>query len=169
MKKLLILFIVTLAFQVAAAAQKQKALTPYRVLVVEEFSVADSPETRDLPQSYPGLLRAMAIERLRRAHLFDDVREAPAGESCKNCLLLSAQVVHYGKGSRAARFWIGMGAGRAKVVTVFSFREPESGKEVLRLKLEGKHYGWVSGQQEAAVESLGDVVDRLIDHSRKNK
>lgn len=152
----------------AGAVVAQGKLSAYRTVAVEPFTVEKNKETTTFPEGYEAILQKLLVERLASKQLFDSITDSSNGP-CERCLVLAARVVHYGKGSRAARFWIGMGAGREKVRVVFALRDRDTGNEVMRFTAEGKHYGWADGSQASTLECLGDVTDRFIEKISKER
>lgn len=116
------------------------------------------------------------LQQLEKKKAFANVIDgaAAAGTQPKGQrLILSNTIVAYDKGSRAARFVVGMGAGSTKMRTLFVFKDAQTGQELFRTEREGKYAGWLSGtggtKEEAVIESAGDVVDRLLDDIKKQR
>lgn len=166
MRILLILLLAALPLSAQEATQNN--LSAYRTVAVEPFTVEKNKETTTFPEGYEAILQKLLVERLSGKQLFDSITDN-SNDSCERCLVLTAKVVHYGKGSRAARFWIGMGAGREKVRVVFVLRDHGTDNELLRFTAEGKHYGWADGSQASTLECLGDVTDRFIEKIIKER
>ncbi len=160
-----------------------KSLSDYSTIVVERFSVEKNSATEEFPRGQEMGIQQNAVDRLLKSRLFEEVVDATdeasalaATDSVKNSqrrLLLSGTVVQYDKGSRAARWFVGMGAGATKVKVRFAFRDAESGAELLRTDCQGKFYGWVAfvggSKEQATNEAAGDVVDGLLRAIKKNR
>lgn len=165
---------VALAGPVAAA---DKPLTGYTVLVLEDLTVEKGEKTKDFDEVWLPLLHKGMMRQLEKKKAFTQIVDgaaAPAGAAAEGKrVILSNTVVEYDKGSRAARFMVGMGAGAAKMRILFVFKDAETGKELFRTEREGKYAGWLSGtggtKEEAVIESAGDVVDRLLDDVKKQR
>jgi len=137
------------------------------------------------PQDFEKVMQKLAVEKLTASKLFENViddSEASAAPSSGiparaeepgHRILLSALVIGYDPGSRAARCWIGMGAGAAKVKVRFIFSDAQSNKEVLRSDLEGKFSGtWTltgGTTEKASRQSTEKVVDELVKEIHKNR
>lgn len=184
-------FLLWMAFpggSIASAADKK--LTGYDVLRVEQFTVEETDRTIGFTPRMVEGMRQEVIDRLLGERLFDDVigtagddpdspnaSSSPAAEteaaSTGKQLLLSGTVTEFKKGSRAKRFLIGFGSGASVVKVLFTFRDSQTGKELLRKERKGKYSGWLSfagGQErEALDEAAGDVVDGLIKEIKKNR
>lgn len=164
MKNMLNVLVALLAVACPAVGQS-------KVIVVEPITVEKNAATEDFPSGYETILHKLAVERLREKTLYDEVIDPtkPDAPACNDCQVLTGKVILFNKGSRAARFWIGLGAGRAKVKVRFVLTDKKTGKEIDRFDCEGKHYGWVQGNEGAAVEAMGDIVDRLIDRFKSRR
>jgi Domain of unknown function (DUF4410) len=168
-----------------AKEKPARPLTGYTVIHVEKFVVGTLSSKEGFPQDFEKVMQKLAVEKLTASKLFENVIDdseasaapssgvpAPAEEP-EHRILLSALVIGYDPGSRAARGWIGIGAGAAKVKVRFIFRDAQSNKEVLRSDLEGKFSGtWTltGGTTEKATrQSAEKVVDELVKEIHKNR
>lgn len=170
-----------------AKEKPAKALTAYTAINVEKFAVGTLSTKEGFPPDYEKVMQKLAVQKLMASKLFEkvidvDVSEASAASSSdapapadepRHRLILSATVIGYDPGSRATRFWVGMGAGAAKVKVRFVFRDAQSNKEMLRSDLQGKFAGtWNIGggsNEKATRESAQKVVDELIKEIQKNR
>jgi len=168
-----------------AKEKPSRPLTGYTVINVEKFSVGTLSTKEGFPQDFEKVMQKLAVEKLTASKLFENVTDvseasaapspgapAPAEEPGRR-IILSGTVIGYDPGSRAARSWIGLGAGAAKVKVRFVFRDAQSNKEVLRSDLQGKFTGtWTltGGTTEKATrQSAEKVVDELIKEIHKNR
>ena len=168
-----------------ANEKPSKALTGYTVIYVEKFAVGTLSTQEGFPQDFEKVMQKLAVEKLTASKLFEnvtDVSEASAAASSGapapaeepgHRIILSGTVIGYDPGSRAARSWIGLGAGAAKVKVRFIFRHAQSNKEVLRSDLQGKFTGtWTltGGTTEKVTrQSAEKVVDELMKEIHKNR
>ncbi len=159
--------------QVLAA---DKPLAGYTVLVVEGLTIEKGEKTKDFDDLWLPLLHKGMMQQLEKKKAFANLIDGAAATGTPpegKRLILSNTVVEYDKGSRAARFMIGMGAGAAKMRILFVFKDAQTGQESFRTEREGKYAGWLSGtggtKEEAVIESAGDVVDRLLDDIKKQR
>ncbi len=97
--------------------------------------------------------------------------QTPAVE--KRTVILSGTVIQFDKGSQAARFWVGMGAGASKVRVRFVMRDAATGAEVMRFDLEGKFYGmwstFAGSDDEAMIKAATSVVKNLVKTLEQNR
>ena len=88
-------------------------------------------------------------------------------------VILSGTVILFDKGSQAARFWGGMGAGASKVKVRFVMRDAATGAEVMRFDQEGKFYGMWSAfggsDDEALIKASTSVVKNLVKTLEQNR
>ena len=156
-----------------------RVLSGYEVLIVNPVTVKQSAATKDFAPGWEVLLHKGMVRRLLKRKAFGEVldrttspviAEASAGS---RRALLTSEVVVYDKGSRAARYWIGLGAGSATTRMEFVITNFDTGAELLRFERQGKYVGWMGSaggtNEDAIIESAGDVVDRLLEELRKNR
>jgi hypothetical protein len=178
-----------------------KKLAGYDTVVVEPFAVEKNAATENFPQGFDALLQGRTITKLREGKVFEQVLDkdqtsatstatpntatgtipnsnAPqdaqkSPEAKDRRLLLASTVILFDKGSRAARYWGGFGAGESKIKVRFIFTDSQTGKEVLRFDQQGTFKGMWSAfggsTDEAAVKAVNGVVKRLIEEIEKNR
>ena len=154
----------------------EKPLAGYTSLIIEDLTIEKGDKTKDFDEAWLPLLHKGMLQQLEKKKAFAQIIDGAAAASAPaegKRLILSNTVVEYDKGSRAARFIVGMGAGSAKMRILFVFKDAETGQEVFRTEREGKYAGWLSGtggtKEEAVIESAGDVIDRLLDDIKKQR
>lgn len=159
-----------------AQSKSGKALTGYQIIVVEKATVEDNPKTKEFPGGHEVVMQKSIVANLLEKKTFDKVidgAEASAPTTDGKALTLSTQVIEFDKGSRAARWAVGFGAGATKVKVRFVLKDAANGQELLKTERQGKFYGtfsFVGGSKEHAVsEAAGDVVDGLIKEINKNR
>lgn len=88
-------------------------------------------------------------------------------------LILSSTVVLYDKGSRAARYFGGFGAGQSKVKVRFILKDAQTNAEVMSFDKQGTFKGMFSAfggsQEEAFAKAASGLVKALIDELTKNR
>lgn len=163
---------------VLRAQNAKKLLSGYSAITVEKFTAGTLSTKEGFPQGFEGIMQKSAVVKLTESKLFEKVADgtdAPAGPSNSSTpaesasLILSGTIIGYDPGSRAARAWIGMGAGAAKVKVRFIFRDAQTGKEVFRTDQEGKYAGtWAltggsteTGTQQAAKKVIGELIKEI--------
>lgn len=157
---------------------KTKPLTGYTILLVDKFAIEKNAATEEFPAGQEVVMQKSSIVRLREKKAFDTVVDMTDPESDQKTgapkrLQLSGTVVQYDKGSRAARWLVGLGAGATKVKVRFVFTDADTHKELFRVDRQGKFYGMVGfvggSSEQATSEAAGDVVDGLIKEIKKNR
>ena len=169
MKNIAIFVFLILASLFAAAADK--SLSPYHTLILQPFTVDPELAKAKFPPDYENVLERTLFARLLSERVFETVTDASLDPNALQTkasatLIASGEVVDYYKGNRAARVIINYGAGAARIKIVVTFRDAETGKEVLRLEHEGSYAGFgnITGgsAEKARTESARKVVDGLV-------
>lgn len=161
-----------------AAAPAPKPLAGYSELVVEAVVVE---KTCTLSPAEGEYLQKSIVGRLR-AHKLASVIDAmsPEGAAAAKLpiaaevhrLLVTATVLEFSRGSRAARA-LGMGAGATRLRVRFAFKDPASGKEVFLIERIGRYTGRFTGDggtsETAFSASVLEVADALVEFIEKNR
>lgn len=80
-------------------------------------------------------------------------------------LLMQGTVISYEEGSRAKRYWIGFGAGKAYCTIQVVFIDKETGEELSRTNFDGElGMGLFGGDADEAVDG---VVEAFIDYMQE--
>jgi uncharacterized protein DUF4410 len=172
-----------------------KPLGEYSSILVSKFDVDKNPATEDFPKGLEVMMQSRTIQELRSKKLFADVVDgsepaagaepgqakpvansnsaSPAQNDSPRQIILSASVLTFDKGSRAARYMVGFGAGQSRVKMRFILRDALSGTEVLRFDQQGTFKGVFSvlggSGDEAFVKAASSVVNNLIKELEKNR
>jgi hypothetical protein len=81
-------------------------------------------------------------------------------------VVLGCTVLIFDKGSRAARYFGGMGAGQTKMKARFVLADAQTGKEVLKFDQQGTFKGMMSAfggnQDEAAAGAARGLVNAMM-------
>ena len=86
-------------------------------------------------------------------------------DQTKGVLLMQGTIIRYTEGSRAKRYWIGLGAGKAHCKIQVIFINKETGEELSRTNFDGVlAMGVFGGDADKAVDG---VVDAFIDYMKK--
>lgn len=90
-------------------------------------------------------------------------REVVRGtDEVDSVLVLNGTVIAFDKGSRAKRYWIGFGAGKAYCTIQAIFTNKATGEEVLKTNFDGElAMGFFGGDEQEAVDA---VADSFIDY-----
>lgn len=139
-------------------------LSSYSVLEIPEFttSLVDE-ESRVLADRFAGRLH-QAIREHRAKNpdkiVFDEVTLGT--ERSDGVLVMQGSVVSYEKGSRAKRYFIGFGAGKAYCTIQAVFIDKATGEELSRTNFDGElAMGLFGGDVDEAVDG---VVRAFIDY-----
>ena len=143
-----------------ASGQRKTESAPYGVVEIERFAVAQGvefPET-DLNE----LMNYLALHfndsrRFDQVFLSSDTasKEAPARRA-----KITGQVTKYSKGSRAARYLVGFGAGRTKLVADVKVTDAETGQLLFEKSVDGHVYGGLFGGKTD--EAKGELASEII-------
>lgn len=142
----------------------KEPLTSFEVLEIREFTSNLSDEDSvDLAGRFANQLHAAVMkERAQNPgeSVFSEVvRSTDATESV---LVLDGVVVSFEKGSRAKRYFIGFGAGKAFCTIQATFTNKRTGEVVLKSNFDGElSMSFFGGSAEEAVDA---VVEAFIDY-----
>ena len=131
---LILMISICASFSIAGEDKKggKKPLADYSSIVVAKFMIDKNPATEDFPKGLETMMQGRMVKDLREKKLFGEVvdgSETPMDatgseklpsnsdtsktgqEKSSPQVILSATVITYDKGSRAARYVVGFGAG----------------------------------------------------------
>ena len=160
------LLAVSISMLLAAAALGQSATAkqPYKAIEIEKFTVRQGVELSD--KDVDELMKA-TVENFRASKRFDTVAmvgEAGASEGTRK-LKISGEVVKYVKGNRAARYLVGFGAGKTKIMVDVKLTDAATGEVVFNQTVDGDvTWGVFGGSSDSA---KGGVSDELIREMKK--
>ena len=144
-----------------------KSLTDYGILEISEFKTnLNDAESRELANRFAGRLH-LAVMNYRENNLEDLVYEEVTlnTEKIKDVLLMQGTIISYEEGSRAKRYWIGFGSGKAYCTIQVIFTNKETGEQLSRTNFDGElAMGLFGGDADEAVDG---VVDAFIDYMRQ--
>jgi hypothetical protein len=139
-------------------------LETFEVLEIRDFtSNLSDVDSVDLANRFADQLYAAVMEHRKEdpgSSIFRDVvRNTKESESV---LVLNGVVISFDKGSRAKRYWIGFGAGKAYCTIQATFTNKATGAEVLKSNFDGElSMSFFGGSAEEAVDA---VVAAFIDY-----
>ena len=144
----------------------KKEVTNFEVLEIRDFTSAlTDQDSRDLAGRFANQLHAAVIkdrEKNPGKSIFAEVVRAT--DRSDKVLRLDGKVISFEKGSRAKRYFIGFGAGKAFCTIQATFSDKASGEEVLKANFDGElSMSFFGGSAEEAVDS---VVKAFIDYFR---
>ncbi len=133
---------------------------PYDIVEVEKFTVADGV---DFPEKELDELVTYLVLNMNRSKRFDQVfltTDTAAESAPAHRARISGVVTKYSKGNRAARYLVGFGAGRTKLVADVKVTDVETGETLLELKADGHVYGGLFGG--ATDQAKGNLSSEII-------
>ena len=141
-----------------------KPLTSYRILEIKDFrsNLRDS-ESIELSERFADQLYREILNE-RQLHpdevIFDEVvRET---DETSGVLVLEGTVISYERGSRAARYFIGFGAGKAYCTIQATFTDKKTGEQILKSNFDGELAMGIFGG--SASQTVQGVVESFIDY-----
>jgi hypothetical protein len=137
---------------------------PYKAVEIEKFTVRQGVELTD--KDVDDLLKA-TVSNFRSSNRFDSVSIAgeAADVEASPKLRISGEVTKYVKGSRAARYLIGMGAGKTKLMVDVKLTDVATGEVVFHQAVDGDvTWGLFGGDSDKA---KGGVADEIIREMKK--
>jgi hypothetical protein len=139
-------------------------VTDFSVLEISDFksnlSDADSIELADL---FADQLYAAVITD-REAHPGESIMEevVRSTDQIDDVLVIEGTVISFEKGSRAKRYFIGFGAGKAYCTIQARFKNKATGEEVLKTNFDGELSMSIFGG--SPTEAVDAVVKSFIDY-----
>ena len=159
-------FALSFSMMLTAAAFGQAATTktPYKAIEIEKFTLRQGVELSD--KEVDELMKA-TVENFRASKRFDSVTmvgEASTVEAAPK-LKISGEVVKYVKGNRAARYLVGFGAGKTKIMVDVKLTDASTGEVVFNQTVDGDvTWGLFGGSSDSA---KGGVSDEIIREMKK--
>jgi hypothetical protein len=139
-------------------------ITNYRILEIADFqSNLSDEDSVELAGRFADRLHA-AVMKERANHpeesIFDEV--VRSADTADDVLVLNGTVISFEKGSRAKRYFIGFGAGKAYCTIQAKFVNKVTGEEVLKTNFDGElSMSLFGGSPDEAVDA---VVRAFIDY-----
>ena len=142
-------------------------LTTYDVLEIEPFDTTlTTPEAQELASRFAGRLhQAVATYRMNNPDnlVYRDITLNT--DQVDGVLQMVGTVISYEEGSRAKRYFIGFGSGKAYCTIQVVFKDKATGEEVSRTNFDGElAMGLFGGSADEAVDA---VVESFIDYMRQ--
>ena len=160
----------TLTFITPAAAEDDGA-NGYTQLEVGRFEVErESFDTKEaeragaIPEEMLDSIQRAIQGEMTRSGLFATVMKS-GGESAggERTLVVSGRVTDFKAGSRTARLWVGMGAGKQLIEVECALVDRETGEVVARQRIiDRKVGGWGGGSEEKGLEDFAEKVHEFI-------
>lgn len=143
---------------------KTKELTDYSILEIRDFkSNLGDKESQELASKFADKLY-QSILKDRQEHpngiIFNEVVRKT--DKSDGVLVLDGTVISFEKGSRAKRYFIGFGAGKAYCTIQSLFTDKKTSEHIMKMNFDGElSMGIFGGSVEEAVDG---VVDAYIDY-----
>lgn len=144
-----------------------KSLADFSVLEISEFETSlNDAKSKVFANRFAYRLH-WAVKSHREKNPEDIIYEEVTlnTDKTKGVLLMQGTIIRYEEGSRAMRYWIGLGAGKAHCTIQVIFINKETGEELSRTNFDGiLVMGVFGGDSDSAVDS---VVDAFIAYMKK--
>lgn len=144
-----------------------KSLTDYSILEISQFKTSlNDAKSRGLANRFAYRLH-WAVKNYREKNPEDIIYEEVTlnTDKTKGVLLMQGTITRYEEGSRAKRYWIGLGAGKAHCTIQVVFINKETGEELSRTNFDGVLVmGVFGGDSDQAVDG---VIDSFINYMKK--
>ena len=149
----------------ALAQQPATAKKSYPTVEVTNFAIRQGVE-------YPadkidGLTKSI-VDTLQSSKRFDQVSVATdAAATAKTAdgqkLKITGEIIKYVKGSQAARYLVGFGAGKTKIIVDVKFVDAVTGEVVHQQTVDGEvTWGLFGGSSESAKSGVADEIIRVM-------
>ena len=147
-----------------AAFGQATAKAPYKAIELERFTVRQGIEFTE--KELDELMQA-AVKNFVRSNRFDSVTLAGGTpvETAGPKLKISGEITKYVKGSQAARYLIGFGAGKTKIMVDIKMTDSATGEVVFHQVVDGDvTWGVFGGDSD---DAKGGVADEVIREMKK--
>lgn len=145
----------------------KKSVTDFEVLEIRDFtSSLSDQDSRDLAGRFANQLHTEVLKEREKnpgQTVFSEVVRAT--DQSDKVLVLDGVVVSFEKGSRAKRYFIGFGSGKAFCTIQSTFTDKVTGEVVVKANFDGElSMSFFGGSAEEAVDS---VVKAYIEYFRQ--
>ena len=158
-------------FVPSTAAQTAPASGPYQIVEIEKFVIGEGVEfpVGDLTE-----LMSFMVVHFNKSRRFEQVflmSDSAAQTAPARRARVIGTVTKYSKGSRAARYLIGFGAGRTKLVADVKVLDAETGNVLFEQKVDGHVYGGLfGGETDGAKSNLAsEIIKTMTKKGHANK
>jgi len=144
-----------------------KSLTSYNILEIAQFKTnLNDAESKELADRFAGRLYRAVMEYREENPTERVYQEITLDtDQTKGVLLMEGTVISYEEGSRAKRYWIGFGSGKAYCTIQVVFVDKETGEEISRTNFDGElAMGLFGGDADEAVDG---VVEAFVEYMRQ--
>lgn len=129
----------------------------------EDFSSTEMERAATIPDETLSRLQHKIVGEITRAKIIEKVTKADS-KSCEGkALVFGGKVTDYKEGNRAARIFIGWGAGKQKFEVQCYIKDKQNGDVLARKQVVDRKVGGISGGDEAKGESdFAEKVARFV-------
>lgn len=150
-------------FVSSATAQAAQSNTSYDIVEIERFVIGEGVE---FPDNDLDELMGFLVTHFNKSRRFENVflsTDAASKTAPVRRVKVSGTVVKYSKGNRAARYLVGFGAGRTKLVAKVKVTDAESGNVLIEQDVDGHVYGGLfGGETDSAKGGLAsDIIKSM--------
>jgi len=150
-------------FAAGAFAQAAAGKTQYTTVEIEKFTVAEGVE---FPAADLDELVTYMVLHFKKSNRFENVflsTDAAAQTAPARRVKISGVVTKYAKGNRAARYLVGFGAGRTKLVADVKVTDAQTGEALIQQKVDGHVYiGMFGGATDDAKGGLASEIIKTM-------
>jgi hypothetical protein len=141
-----------------------KDLTEYKILQINDYTTnLGDNESKELASLFADKLYENVLKHREESPdkvIFEQVvRHTDVTEGVA---VLDGVVVSYEEGSRAKRYWLGFGAGKAYCTIRSTFTDKSTGEQILEMDFDGELTGGLFGG--TADEAVQAVVEAYLDY-----
>lgn len=146
-----------------ASAQTVPAAAPYMTVEIEKFVVGPGVEFSDGDINQ---LMAHLVINMNRSKRFETVflsTDSASQTAGTRRAKVTGTITKYAKGNRAARYLIGFGAGRTKLVADVKVVDAETGALLFQKNVDGHVYGGLfGGSTSAAKDNMSSEIIKTM-------
>jgi hypothetical protein len=147
-------------FTFSATAQSEQASGPYNTVEIERFAVGTGVE---FPDNDLSELMGYLVTHFNKSRRFESVflsTDSASQTAPARRVKITGTITKYSKGSRAARYLIGFGAGRTKLVASVKVADAETGSVLFEQNVDGHVYGGLFGGETDGAK--GNMASEII-------
>lgn len=164
MKYFSLLAVVCALFLFVTASSAQTAASePYKIVEIEKFAIADGVE---FPENDLSELMSYLVTHFNKSRRFENVflsTDTASQSSPAKRAKITGTITKYSKGSRAARYLVGFGAGRTKLVASVKVSDAETGTLLFEQNVDGHVYGGLfGGETDGAKSNLSSEIIKTM-------
>ncbi len=150
-------------FVSSASAQAAQTSSPYNTVEIEKFAVGEGVT---FPDNDLNELMGYLVIHFNKSKRFENVflaTDAAAQSAPARRVKISGTITKYSKGNRAARYLVGFGAGRTKLVAKVKVADAETAEVLFEQDVDGHVYGGLfGGETDSAKGGLAsDIIKSM--------